>query len=180
MTEAVVVVRQKPAPHQLIVVASVHEQTRSAYFNQLARGHPSGRDDVREIPSRRCATSRICWPSGIDIGHETELVLVEPVWPVIFRRQRSARRRVAGMRAYPFASGAGDLDEVFVKVTSASSAISWRAVDHEGEVLEAVVTARRDKAAALEASQEDHEEVRPTAEHRYRQASSLLRGNERD
>ena len=25
----------------------------------------------------------------------------------------------------------------------------WRAVDHEGEVLEAVVTARRDKAAAL-------------------------------
>ena len=26
----------------------------------------------------------------------------------------------------------------------------WRAVDHEGEVLEAVVTAKRDKAAALE------------------------------
>ena len=25
----------------------------------------------------------------------------------------------------------------------------WRAVDHEGEVLEAVVTAKRDKAAAL-------------------------------
>jgi putative transposase len=25
----------------------------------------------------------------------------------------------------------------------------WRAVDHEGEVLEAVVTSRRDKAAAL-------------------------------
>ena len=25
----------------------------------------------------------------------------------------------------------------------------WRAVDHEGEVLEAVVTARRDQAAAL-------------------------------
>ena len=25
----------------------------------------------------------------------------------------------------------------------------WRAVDHEGEVLEAVVTARRDKAAAI-------------------------------
>ena len=57
----------------------------------------------------------------------------------------------------------------------------WRAVDHEGEVLEAVVTARRqDKAAALKLLQEDHDEVGPTAEDRYRQASGLLRGNERD
>ena len=38
------------------------------------------------------------------------------------------------------------LDEVFVKVRLC---YLWRAVDHEGEVLEAVVTAKRDKAAAL-------------------------------
>ena len=40
------------------------------------------------------------------------------------------------------------LDEVFVKVNG-NLCYLWRAVDHEGEVLEAVVTARRDKAAAL-------------------------------
>jgi hypothetical protein len=50
----------------------------------------------------------------------------------------------------------------------------WRAVDHEGEVLEAVVTAKRDKAAAL-TSQADHEEVRPTAEDRHRRLLRLSR-----
>jgi putative transposase len=40
------------------------------------------------------------------------------------------------------------LDEVFVKVNG-NLCYLWRAVDHEGEVLEAVVTTRRDKAAAL-------------------------------
>jgi putative transposase len=40
------------------------------------------------------------------------------------------------------------LDEVFVKVNGKPCYL-WRAVDHEGEVLEAVVTAKRDKAAAL-------------------------------
>jgi putative transposase len=37
---------------------------------------------------------------------------------------------------------------VFVKINGKLCYL-WRAVDHEGEVLEAVVTARRDKAAAL-------------------------------
>jgi putative transposase len=40
------------------------------------------------------------------------------------------------------------LDEVFVKINGELCYL-WRAVDHEGEVLEAVVTARRDKAAGL-------------------------------
>ena len=40
------------------------------------------------------------------------------------------------------------LDEVFVKVNG-KLCYPWRAVDHEGEVLEAVATAKRDKAAAL-------------------------------
>ena len=37
---------------------------------------------------------------------------------------------------------------LFVKVNGKLCYL-WRAVDHEGEVLEAVVTTRRDKAAAL-------------------------------
>ncbi len=40
------------------------------------------------------------------------------------------------------------LDEVFVKINGKLCYL-WRAVDHEGEVLETVVTAKRDKAAAL-------------------------------
>ena len=55
-------------------------------------------------------------------------------------------RRVAHMRGYP--QWRWHLDEVFVKVNGKLCYL-WRAVDHEGEVLEAVVTARRDKGAAL-------------------------------
>ena len=50
------------------------------------------------------------------------------------------------MRGYP--QWRWRLNEVFVKVNGKLCYL-WRAVDQEGEVLEAVVTARRDKAAAL-------------------------------
>ncbi len=50
------------------------------------------------------------------------------------------------MRGYP--QWRWHLDEMFVKINGKLCYL-WRAVDHEGEVLEAVVTARRDKAAAL-------------------------------
>ncbi|WP_414692417.1 DDE-type integrase/transposase/recombinase [Phenylobacterium sp.] len=40
------------------------------------------------------------------------------------------------------------LDEVYVKINGEMRYL-WRAVDHEGEVLEALVTKTRDKAAAL-------------------------------
>ncbi len=40
------------------------------------------------------------------------------------------------------------LDEVFVRINGVQHYL-WRAVDHEGEVLESYVTKTRDKAAAL-------------------------------
>ena len=40
------------------------------------------------------------------------------------------------------------LDEVFVKINGVQHYL-WRAVDHEGEVLEAFVSKHRDKKAAL-------------------------------
>nr|WP_300395905.1 DDE-type integrase/transposase/recombinase [Henriciella sp.] len=40
------------------------------------------------------------------------------------------------------------LDEVFVKINGETHYL-WRAVDHEGEVLESYVTKTRDKSAAL-------------------------------
>jgi putative transposase len=50
------------------------------------------------------------------------------------------------MRGYP--QWRWHLDELFVKVNGKFCYL-WRAVDHEGEVLEAGVTASRDEAAAL-------------------------------
>ncbi len=56
------------------------------------------------------------------------------------------KKRMAQMGGYP--QWRWHLDEVFVKVNGKLCYL-WRAVDHEGEVLEAVVTAKRDKVAAL-------------------------------
>jgi putative transposase len=56
------------------------------------------------------------------------------------------KRHVAHMGGYP--QWRWHLDEVFVKVNGKLRYL-WRAVEHEGEVLEAVVTPKRDKAAAL-------------------------------
>ena len=56
----------------------------------------------------------------------------------------------------------------------------WRAVDHEGEVLEAVVTARRDKAAALKLLKRIMKKYGPTTEDRHRRALLLFRGDERN
>lgn len=50
------------------------------------------------------------------------------------------------MRAFP--QWRWHLDEMFVKIGGETHYL-WRAVDHEGEVLEAFVTKRRDKKAAL-------------------------------
>ena len=56
------------------------------------------------------------------------------------------RKRVQHMRA--FTKWRWHLDEVYVKIGGEMHYL-WRAVDHEGEVLESYVTKTRDKAAAL-------------------------------
>ena len=111
---------------------------------------------------------------GIDISHETVWFWWNRFGPMFAAEIRE--RRVAHMRGYP--QWRWHLDEVFVKVNGKLCYL-WRAVDHEGEVLEAVVTSKTGQSGGGETSQEDHEEVRPTAEHRHRQASGLPRGNER-
>jgi putative transposase len=81
---------------------------------------------------------------GIDISHETVRFWWNRFGPMFAAEIR--KRRVARMRGYP--QWRWHLDEVFVKVNGTLCYL-WRAVDHEGEVLEAVATAKRDKAAAL-------------------------------
>ena len=80
---------------------------------------------------------------GIDISHETVRFWWNWFGPMFAAEIR--KRRVADMRGYP--QWRWHLDEVFVKVNGKLCYL-WRAVDPEGEVLEAVVTAKRDKAAA--------------------------------
>ena len=82
---------------------------------------------------------------GINISHETVRFWWNRFGPMFAAEIR--KRRVAHMRGYP--QWRWHLDEAFVKVNGTLCYL-WRAVDHEGEVLEAVVTARRDKGPALE------------------------------
>ncbi len=56
------------------------------------------------------------------------------------------RKRVQQLRA--FSNWQWHLDDVFVKINGETHYL-WRAVDHEGEVSEAIVTKRRNKQAAL-------------------------------
>jgi putative transposase len=81
---------------------------------------------------------------GIDICHETVRQWWNrfgPMFAADIRRQRVDRMR--GFRQWRW-----HLDEVYVKINGETHYL-WRAVDHEGEVLESFVTKKRDKSAAL-------------------------------
>lgn len=81
---------------------------------------------------------------GIDVSHETARYWWTRFGPMFASEIR--RKRVQQLRA--FSKWKWHLDEVFVKVNGKRHYL-WRAVDHEGEVHEVVVTKRRNKAAAL-------------------------------
>jgi putative transposase len=81
---------------------------------------------------------------GIDICHETVRFWWNrfgPLFAADIRRQRVSRMK--GFRHWRW-----HLDEVFVKINGERHYL-WRAVDHEGEVLESFVTKKRDRFAAL-------------------------------
>jgi putative transposase len=81
---------------------------------------------------------------GIDISHETVRFWWNRFGPLFAAEIR--KKRVSQMRAY--SNWRWHLDEVFVKINGETHYL-WRAVDHEGEVLESFVTKRRDRKAAL-------------------------------
>lgn len=81
---------------------------------------------------------------GIDLCHETVRLWWNrfgPMFAADIRRQRVSRMR--GFRHWRW-----HLDETYVKINGEMHYL-WRAVDHEGEVLESYVTKKRDKSAAL-------------------------------
>jgi len=81
---------------------------------------------------------------GIDVRHETIRFWWHRFGPMFAAEIR--RKRIDKLRA--FSNWRWHVDEVFVKINGERHYL-WRAVDHEGEVLEAVVTKRRNKKAAL-------------------------------
>jgi putative transposase len=81
---------------------------------------------------------------GIEISHETVRYWWNRFGPMFAAEIR--RRRVERMRSSQ--QWQWHLDEMFVKINGETHYL-WRAVDHEGEVLESFVTKRRDRKAAL-------------------------------
>jgi len=81
---------------------------------------------------------------GIDICHETVRFWWNRFGPMFAGDILSQRvSRMCGFRHWRW-----HLDEMYVKLNG-ETVYLWRAVDHEGEVLESYVTRSRDKAAAL-------------------------------
>jgi len=80
---------------------------------------------------------------GVDISHETVRYWWHRFGPMFAAEIR--KRRIEGMKSSRWR---WHLDEVFVKINGERHYL-WRAVDHEGEVLESFVTKTRDKKAAL-------------------------------
>ncbi|MEO5706668.1 MAG: IS6 family transposase [Alteraurantiacibacter sp.] len=81
---------------------------------------------------------------GIDICHETVRLWWNrfgPMFAAEIRRRRLSR--VCGFRHWRW-----HLDEMYVKLNG-EMVYLWRAVDHEGEILESYITKKRDKSAAL-------------------------------
>ena len=81
---------------------------------------------------------------GIDICHETVRFWWNrfgPLFAAEIRKRRVHSRSYSQWRWH--------LDEVFVRINGETHYL-WRAVDHEGEVLEAYATKRRNCAAALQ------------------------------
>ncbi len=97
---------------------------------------------VRYPLSLRQGEDLLC-ERGIDICHETVRYWWNrfgPMFAAAIGKRRIHHRSFSQWRWH--------LDEVFVRIDGETHCL-WRAVDHEGEVLEVFATKRRDRRAAL-------------------------------
>jgi putative transposase len=85
----------------------------------------------------------ILFERGIDICHETVRYWWNRFGPMLANEIRKRR-----LHHRSFSQWRWHLDEVFVRINGETHYL-WRAVDHEGEVLEVFATKRRDRRAAL-------------------------------
>jgi putative transposase len=108
---------------------------------------------------------------GVEISHETVRFWWHRFGPLFAAEIR--KRRIEGMKSSHWR---WHLDEIFVKINGERHYL-WRAVDHEGEVLESFVTKARDKKAALNFLKSD-EKTRQGRGPGDGQAALLRRGDE--
>jgi putative transposase len=101
-------------------------------------GHPSPAHYLRFTLSYRDVQELLA-ERELDISYETVRCWVPKFGPVIARLLR---------RRGPRPSNRWHLDEMVVQIAGARVYL-WRAVDHEGEVLDMLVQRRRDSRAAL-------------------------------
>ena len=80
---------------------------------------------------------------GVDISHETVRA-----WWNRFGPMFAAEIRKRRIQSRSFSLWRWHLDEVFVRINGEKHYL-WRAVDHEGEVLESFITKQRNRRAAL-------------------------------
>ena len=113
-------------------------------FQQLSRSDPPHGDDVHPISIVTTAGGRSAVRAGYRYLSRDGAVLVEPVRSEFAAEIR--KKRSAVLRALP--QWRWHLDEVFVKINGEMHYL-WRAVDHEGEVLEVFATKHRGRKAAL-------------------------------
>lgn len=83
----------------------------------------------------------ILYERGIDICHETVRYWWHKLGPIIAKDLKKKKQVMPSRWRW-------HIDEVFVKIDGKTHYL-WRAVDHEGTVLESYVTKKRDKRAAL-------------------------------
>ena len=86
----------------------------------------------------------LLYERGIDISYETVRYWWNRFGPLFSSEIRKRRIRHGSYSLWRW-----HLDEVFVRINGKTHYL-WRAVDHEGEVLEVLATKRRDREAALE------------------------------
>ena len=109
---------------------------------------------------------------GVDVSYESVRY-----WWHRFGSQFASeikKRRAGGMQS---SNWKWHLDEVFVKINGEMHYL-WRAMDHEGEVLESYVTKRRNRKAALKFLRKKNEASRSPSYPGDRQTPVLRRGNE--
>jgi len=96
------------------------------------------------FPLSLCNVEDLLHERGIDICHDTIRYWWDRFGPLFAAKIR--KRRISHPRSY--SNWQWHLDEAFVKINGETHYI-WRAVDHEGEVLESFVTKSRDRKAAF-------------------------------
>ena len=106
---------------------------------------------------------------GIEVSYETVRFWWNRFGPMFAAEIR--KKRVDRMRAYTH--WRWHLDEVYVRINGVQHYL-WRAVDHEGEVLESFVTKERRQGCGAEIHQEGAQAAR-LAESDHHGRSALLR-----